>query len=306
VLRHDGAGQPGTGTGLAVHWRSTPQAVGVAGRDNGRVSTPIRANSILPGRREDIELHTADGLRLVGELALPVDRQPVATLVCLHPLPTHGGMMDSHIFRKAAWRLPALAGIAVLRFNTRGTSSLRGTSEGSFDAAKGERYDVAAAIEYAEFHELPRIWLLGWSFGTDLVLKYGCDAEVVGTILLSPPLRFAAPEDLKVWSDSGKPVTALVPEFDDYLRPAEARERFAQIPQAEVIGVPGGKHLWVGNAETALDAIVQRVAPETPVPLPRDWDGPMEYGDASAYADRTVAAFADVPVAGPSPGQAQD
>ena len=37
-------------------------------------------------------------------------------------------MMDSHVLRKAAWRLPALAGLAVLRFNTRGTSSLRGTS----------------------------------------------------------------------------------------------------------------------------------------------------------------------------------
>jgi hypothetical protein len=35
------------------------------------VSTPIRANSILPGRREEIELHTADGLTLVGELARP-------------------------------------------------------------------------------------------------------------------------------------------------------------------------------------------------------------------------------------------
>jgi alpha/beta superfamily hydrolase len=262
------------------------------------VSEPIRANSILPGRREDIELHTADGLRLVGELAVPVDRDPVATLVCLHPLPTHGGMMDSHLLRKAAWRLPALAGLAVLRFNTRGTSSVRGTSEGAFDKAVGERFDVAAAIEYAEFGDLPAIWLLGWSFGTDLVLKYGCDPAVTGTILLSPPLRFATDEDLAVWAASGKPVTALVPELDDYLRPDEARRRFAALPQAEVVGVPGAKHLWVGDAETALDEIVRRVAPDTPVPLPATWDGPMEYGDASAYADRTVAAFADVPVTG--------
>src|ERR671936_2721904 len=97
----------------------------------------IRANSVLPARREDIELHTADGLTLVGELARPVDREPVATLVCLHPLPTHGGMMDSHLLRKAAWRLPALAGIAVLRFNTRGTASLQGTSGGVFDGGVG-------------------------------------------------------------------------------------------------------------------------------------------------------------------------
>jgi alpha/beta superfamily hydrolase len=260
----------------------------------------IRANSILPARRTDIVLETSDGLRLVGELALPVDRDPVATLVCLHPLPTHGGMMDSHVYRKAAWRLPALASIAVLRFNTRGTSSVRGTSEGSFDNAVGERFDVAAAIDYASFAELPSIWLVGWSFGTDLVLKYGCEPDVTGAILLSPPLRYSQPSDLEVWNASGKPVVALVPEFDDYLRPAEARQRFAAIAQAEVIGVEGAKHLWVGDAETVLDEIVKRVAPDA-YPLPRTWDGPMESGDASAYADRTTAVFADVPMAGPDP-----
>ena len=69
----------------------------------------IRANTVLPARRRDIELHTADGLRLVGELALPLRRDPVATLVTLHPLPTHGGFMDSHVLKKASFRLPALA-----------------------------------------------------------------------------------------------------------------------------------------------------------------------------------------------------
>jgi alpha/beta superfamily hydrolase len=257
-------------------------------------SRPIRANSILPADRRDIELHTADGLTLVGELARPADRDPVATLVCLHPLPTHGGMMDSHVFRKAAWRLPALAGLAVLRFNTRGTSSVRGTSEGEFGGGAAERFDVAAAIEYAEFEELPSIWVVGWSFGTDLALRYGNEPSVVGAILLSPPLRFSTPEDLSGWAASRKPVTALVPEFDDYLRPDEARQRFAAIGQAEVVGVPGAKHLWVGDAETVLDEIVKRVAPAS-YPLPRTWDGPMRYGDASAYADRTVAAFAHLP-----------
>lgn len=259
------------------------------------MSTPIKANSVLPATRTPLTLETADGLKLVAELSVPVDRDPVATLICCHPLPTHGGMMDSHVFRKAAYRLPALAGIAVLRFNTRGTESVQGKSEGTFDNAKGERHDVAAAIEYAEFNDLPRIWLLGWSFGTDLVLKYGCDPAVQGAILLSPSLRFSQPHDLAVWAESGKPVVALVPEFDDYLKPPEAIERFAAIPQAEVLPIDGGKHLWVGNAERALDEVVARVTPDVG-PLPRTWEGPMEYADASAYADRTVAAFADVPM----------
>jgi uncharacterized protein len=244
----------------------------------------IRANSVLPARREAITLETADGLSLVGELALPADREPSATLVCLHPLPTHGGMMDSHIFRKAAFRLPALAGLAVLRFNTRGTASVQGTSEGSFDSGDGERYDVASAIEYAEFHDLPNIWVVGWSFGTDLTLMHANDPAVRGAILLSPPLRFSDEEHLAAWAESGKPLTALVPEHDDYLQPPEAEERFAVIPQAEVVGVDGAKHLWVGDAETVLDLVVQRVAPEVAIPLPREWDGPMDTADTSAYA----------------------
>jgi uncharacterized protein len=213
----------------------------------------------LPARREEIELHTADGLCLVGELALPVDRPPLATLICLHPLPTGGGMMDSHVLRKAAWWLPARAGLAVLRFNTRGTESERGRSEGAFDGGEGERYDVAAAIEYAEFADLPAIWLVGWSFGTELALRHGCDPAVTGAVLLSPPLRRADDADLAVWARSGKPLLVLVPEHDDYLRPAQARERFAAVPRAEVVGVEGAKHLWVGDAERVLREIVRFV-----------------------------------------------
>ena len=43
------------------------------------------------------------------------------------------------------------------------------------------------------------------------------------------------------------------------------------------------------------------MSPGVEVPLPRTWSGAMESGDMNAYADRTVAAFSDVPV--PKPGQ---
>jgi alpha/beta superfamily hydrolase len=227
----------------------------------------IRANTVLPAQRRDVVLHTADGLALVGELALPPVRPPVATVLCLHPLPTQGGFMDSHLLKKASYRLPALADLAVLRFNTRGTTSRRGTSEGSFDNGVGEKFDVAAALDLCEAEDLPSIWLVGWSFGTDLALKYGCDPSVVGAVLISPPLRFSAPSDLGAWAESGKPLTALVPEHDDFLRPAEARERFAVVPQCEVVAVEGAKHLFVGHTERVLDEVVKRVNPAAH-PLP--------------------------------------
>ena len=72
------------------------------------VSIEIRGPLELPALREDIELTTADELTLVGELAIPEATAPVATLVTLHPLPTAGGFMDSHILRKAAARLLSL------------------------------------------------------------------------------------------------------------------------------------------------------------------------------------------------------
>jgi alpha/beta superfamily hydrolase len=231
----------------------------------------IRQNTVLPADRRDVVLHTADGLELVGELALPEGRPPVATLVTLHPLPTHGGFMDSHLIKKASFRLPALAGVAVLRFNTRGTTSPRGTSHGQFDNAVGEKYDVAAALDLCEAEDLPAIWLLGWSFGTDLALKYGCDPSVVGAVLISPPLRFSTDDDLRTWADSGKPLVAVVPEHDDYLRPPQARTRFAVVPQAEVVAVPGAKHLFVGFTETVLDEVVRRVVPDSH-PLPRTYE----------------------------------
>ena len=236
----------------------------------------IRSMTVLPANREDVELYTSDGLTLVGELAQPVDAEPLATLVTFHPLPTHGGFMDSHVYRKAAWRLPALAGLAVLRFNTRGTSSPRGTSEGQFDGGEAERHDVAAAIELVEFRGLPRPWLVGWSFGTELVLKHGTDPAVEGAILLSPPLHRATDADLDRWAAFGKPLVVLVPEHDDYLRPEEARQRFTRVPQAEVIGVDGAKHLWVGEpyVRRVLNEIVQHVLPGH-APLPTHWDGEL-------------------------------
>ena len=241
------------------------------------MTEPIVANSVLPAIREPLHLRTSDGLSLVGELARPATADPVATIVTVHPLPTHGGMMDSHVLRKMAWRLPALADVAVLRFNTRGTASAAGTSEGRFDEARGEGLDLAAAIDEVGRRGLPDPWLVGWSFGTDVILRHGDVDPVRGAILLSPPLRFTSEAELRAWGHGGRRLVCLVPEFDDYLVPAAARERFAVVPQAEVRGIDGAKHLWVGERHVTrvLNEIVGIVAPDR-APLPTHWSGPME------------------------------
>ena len=229
----------------------------------------ITSSSELPSRREVINLLTADNLNLVGELALPVDTEPSAVLLTLHPLPTHGGFMDSHILRKAANRLPALANLAVLRFNTRGTTSPHGTSEGSFGDGITERLDLEAALDFLAARNLGPIWLVGWSFGTELAIKYGFDKNISGAILLSPPLHRAKDSDLVKWVGSNRKLVAIVPELDEFLAPKQAATRFSVVPEAQVIAVDGAKHLWVGESATkrVLNEIVKLAAPSS-YPLP--------------------------------------
>ena len=207
---------------------------------------------------------TTDELTLVGEVATPLG-EITASLLCLHPNPTGGGMMDSHIYKKAANRLPALAGIQVIRFNTRGTSSEAGTSEGTYDHGKGEVEDVIAAINYCfDTLKVSTLWVVGWSFGTDLALCYAKDPRVAGLILLSPPMQRTPDGVLEFWQNDSRPVIAYVPEHDEYLNPEQAVERFKIFPRLNLIPISGAKHLWVGEpfVHLILSEITKQLAPQ--------------------------------------------
>jgi alpha/beta superfamily hydrolase len=235
------------------------------------MSQPVRPSTILPAQRTPFTVTTGDGEKLIGEVAAPLAGYTGAIL-CLHPLPTAGGMMDSHVYKKAANRLPAMAGIEVIRFNSRGTSSEAGTSTGQFDNGVAERFDVEAMMTYClDTLKLENLWVVGWSFGTDLALRHAKDPRVKGLILLSPPLRTSEINDLQWWAKDGRPVTALVPEFDDYLQPPEAKVRFAPLTQIKIIPVEGAKHLWVGEpaVHRVLSEITEIIAPER-LPLPTE------------------------------------
>ncbi len=230
---------------------------------------PVRPSTILPAQRTPFTVTTSDGQTLIGEVAAPISGYTGAIL-CLHPLPTAGGMMDSHIYKKAAYRLPAMSGIEVIRFNTRGTTSEAGTSDGVFDNGGAERFDVEAMMTYClDVLKLENLWVVGWSFGTDLALRHAKDPRVKGLILLSPPLRTSEVSDMQYWAKDGRPVIALVPEFDDFLKPPDAKIRFAPLTQIEIIAVDGAKHLWVGEPSVyrVLSEITKVIAPER-LPLP--------------------------------------
>ena len=227
---------------------------------------------MLPANRRPITIRTADGLNLIGEVATPIGNR-IGSILCLHPNPTGGGMMDSHIYKKAANRLPQMAGIEIIRFNTRGTTSEAGTSEGEYGAAVTEKFDVEAAIDFA-FEDIfvEKLWVMGWSFGTNLALKYAREPRVLGLILLSPTLLETDSDDLEFWAKDGRPITALIPERDDYLKPPAAAIAFKVIPQINLINVDDAKHLWVGEPAVyrVLTEITKMVAPES-LPLPTEF-----------------------------------
>jgi alpha/beta superfamily hydrolase len=235
------------------------------------MSEPIRPSTILPGLRTSFTVTTEDGQTLIGEVSAPLDNFTSAILCC-HPNPTGGGMMDSHIYKKAANRLPSMAGITVVRFNTRGTTSEAGTSSGTYDNGRAEKFDVEAMIRYCfETLKLKELWVVGWSFGTSIAISHARDSRIRGLILLSPTLLDIVDGDLEFWAADGRPITALIPEHDDYLKPDQARERFAVIPQINLIAVDGAKHLWVGEpyVHRVLSEITQIVAPAR-LPLPSE------------------------------------
>jgi alpha/beta superfamily hydrolase len=221
------------------------------------MSQTVRPSSVFDARRTPFHVMTEDGIELIGEVAAPLDTSKGAIL-CLHPLPTAGGMMDSHVYKKAANRLPAMSGITVVRFNTRGTTSEAGSSTGQFDNGVAERFDVEAMLRYCfDTLKLENVWVTGWSFGTDLALQHAKDPRHNGLILLSPPLRTTTDEQLRYWNTDIRPITALVPELDDYLKPDQARERFAIVPTLKIIAVDEAKHLWLG--EPAVHRVLSEI-----------------------------------------------
>ena len=138
----------------------------------------------------------------------------------------------------------------------------------------------------------------GWSAGRSAPTwrcMYGCDPAVVGAILLSPPLRFARPRRPgRVGRVRASRWSRSCPSSTTTCGPTRRASGSPSIPQAEVVGVDG--------ASTCGWATPRRCSTRSCAGSPRasrpaaDAPGTVRWqaGDVSAYADRTVASFADV------------
>ena len=125
----------------------------------------------------------------------------------------------------------------------------RGTSEGAFDEGDAERSTSRRPSSTPSSTSLPRPWLVGWSFGTELALRYGLRP---GDRRGDPALAAAALRHRRRPRRAGRRPASRwsrwCPSSTTTCSRAEARERFARVPQAEVVGVDGGQAPVGGGA----------------------------------------------------------
>ena len=169
-------------------------------------------------------------------------RPPRAAAVICHPHPLHGGTLDNNVVFRTSRALQA-AGVAVLRFNFRGT----GESEGTHDGGLGEVEDARCALEWmsAQHPGLP-LWAGGFSFGarTTTALAAVDDRVACLVAVALPCLAF----DCSVVLDVKQPGLVMMAGEDGFGTAAALAESFPIWPaNLEVDEIPGVDHFFTGK-----------------------------------------------------------
>ncbi len=176
--------------------------------------------------------------------------------VFAHPHPLHGGTMHNKVVYRAVQALTR-SGFASLRFNFRGV----GTSQGRYDAGRGEVEDFRAAMdEAAREGGLPLV-AGGFSFGSAVGLKaIAQDPRVAAFIALGLPL---ATELGRLVPRPGVPALYVAGERDAF-GPPEDLERFVA-GTGTVVVVPGAGHFFESRLES-LGGVIEEFLSALPAP----------------------------------------
>ena len=256
--------------------------------------TTIRTSTVFPAHRENVELRTADGHRLVGELALP---EPGEHGDARHP----ASAADAR-------RLHGLAHPAQGRLAAAGPRRPRRAPlqhPGHVVAARHQRRRVRAGRRRAARRRaadgVRRGARPAEPLAARLVVRHRAGAQVRaepvhpidGAILLSPPLHRAT--DVQLAALGGRAASrwwSLVPEHDDYLR----RRRGGAVRRCRrprVVAVDGAKHLWVGetyNAACSTRSLPRWIPAARRLSAPRQSDARSPAGMGRAGATAHAAA----------------
>ena len=176
---------------------------------------------------------------------------PLAALVC-HPHPLFGGTLHNKVVYQAAKSLDGL-GLAVLRFNFRGT----GMSEGKHDRGEGEQDDVRAALDFlaAEFGNIPLL-VAGFSFGCWVGLGAGCaDTRVTSLVGLGAPVNNV---DFSYLTQCQKPRLFVQGANDIYGAVTKVKSLIASLPgENKLVVVEDADHFFLGKLDQVDRAITE-------------------------------------------------
>lgn len=187
---------------------------------------------------------------LDARMAIPPDA--TSGVVICHPHPQYGGSMENDLVVTVAEAL-RMRGHATLRFDFRGV----GASGGAYDDGQGEVDDVrAAAAALRQRLDVPRVALVGYSFGSVMALRAGVGEPdaTTGVVAIAPPVRMIGLDFLAGFPVPLAFVTGDRDQFCPLATIESVRERFA--PASTLSLVPGADHFFGGH----LDALAARVA----------------------------------------------
>jgi alpha/beta superfamily hydrolase len=173
----------------------------------------------------------------------------LVAVVC-HPHPLYGGTMHNKVVFQTAKALHS-RGASVLRFNFRGV----GRSEGIHDKGRGEQDDVRAAIDFlaAEFPGRPAL-LAGFSFGSSVGLRVGCEDERIGRLIgLGLPVDHI---DMSFLRACLKPKLIIQGGNDQFGARSVLEALFATLPEPKQLAiVEGADHFFTRQLDTVAAAI---------------------------------------------------
>ena len=188
--------------------------------------------------------------RLEALLEEPEDREPREAFLVCHPHPQHGGTMHNKVVYRIARGLRR-AGAVVLRFNYRGVN----LSEGAYDQGVGEIEDARAALAYlrSRYPDLPYS-LAGFSFGSRIVLKLGCEpGDPARIIAVGVPASYSETGEL---GNCGVP-RVFIQSTNDQFGPVPAMQSyFDRLPEPKrLVWVEAADHFFADALAAFEDAV---------------------------------------------------
>jgi alpha/beta superfamily hydrolase len=187
-------------------------------------------------RGVETQVHVTDADGGTCELEARYSPGLAAGAVMAPPHPVYGGTIDNTVVAACLAGFSE-AGVATLAFNYRGTESGEVT-----DSLELSVNDYRAALAELTSRVPGPYVAAGYSFGAGTALLAARDDEnIVGVVLLAPPLGMLQAQDLSAFR--GK-LLVIVGDDDEYAPEQALRERLAVRPDAVLSVIAGADHFF--------------------------------------------------------------